>query len=37
MRIQKYSFGCLLSALIAVLAAGCADTDMLSGGKNGLR
>lgn len=33
MRIQKYSFGCLLSALIAVLAAGCADTDMLSGGK----
>lgn len=33
MRIQKYSSGCLLSALITVLAAGCADTDVLSGGK----
>lgn len=33
MRIQKYSFGSLLSALIAVLAAGCTDTDVLSGGK----
>lgn len=33
MRIQKYSSGCLLSAPITVLAAGCADTDVLSGGK----